>query len=178
MKTFALVPYQLIVVLLAALPQVAMADTAAKVRLSAFKVTSIDGGSGAQEKIETLQGLNPGDTIEYRAVVENTTGKQVKNVQITLPVPPGGLQYLLASASPRATSASIDGLNFEPVPLMRTEQLADGSRVRTPVPASAYRFLRWSVGDLPNGATRSVNARMQLPALLPASAGMTVASAR
>lgn len=43
--------------------------------------------------------------------------------------------------------------------------LPDGRTARREVPASEYRFLRWNLGDLPAGSTRTVRARMQLPAV-------------
>ena len=51
----------------------AAAENAAKVHLTAFKVTSVQAGPTSREKLESLQGLRPGDTIEYRAVYVNTT---------------------------------------------------------------------------------------------------------
>lgn len=142
----------------------AAAENAAKVHLTAFKVTSVQAGPASREKLESLQGLRPGDTIEYRAVYVNTTDKPATNVQITLPVPAGGLQYLPDSAAPRATSASTDGVRFDPVPLMRAERLADGSTAMRKVPAADYRFLRWHVGDVAQGASRDARARMHFPA--------------
>lgn len=159
---------------LATLALPAVADNAAQVRLTASKVTSGQTGTASQERLESLQGLRPGDTIEYRAVYVNTTDKPATNVQITLPVPAGGLQYLQDSAAPRATSASTDGMRFDPVPLMRAERLADGSTVMRKVPAADYRFLRWHVGDVARGASRDARARMHFPA----TASVDVAAVR
>lgn len=151
--------------------QLALAEPAqrAEVRLSAYKVVAASADGSAKESRQPLQQLRPGDTVEYEAVYVNRSGETARDVQLTVPVPSGGLEYMATQTSPRAPTASIDGAHFAALPLLRTETLASGERVTKPVPLAEYRALRWSLGDLPAGATRSVSARMQLPAV-PAAA--------
>jgi hypothetical protein len=73
-----------------------------------------------------------------------------------------GVEYLIDSSTPKANLASTDGKSFRPIPLMRTETLPNGQQVQRPAPAADYRFLRWNLGDLPVGATRTVRARVQV----------------
>ncbi len=137
----------------------------ADLRLSAYKLGAVVHNVQLRESLKTLDGIRPGDTIEYEAVYVNGTPALAKNVQVTLPVPAGGLQYLGTSATTPLQQASLDGQRFDAVPLMRNETLADGRVVKRAVPLAEYRALRWTLGDLEAGATRTLKARMQLPAL-------------
>jgi uncharacterized repeat protein (TIGR01451 family) len=149
----------LLLALATALP--AAAKDEPEVRLNAFKV--VPPAPGAPERLVPLQAMRPGDTVEYEAVYRNPTAQLAKNVALTLPVPPGGLTYQpMPALAPLANLASTDGKVFEAVPLMRTLTTADGRRVTQPVPLAEYRYLRWTLGDLPAGSTRSVRARMHL----------------
>lgn len=151
--------------LLTGLWQGAVAATASDVALTAYRVVTLPGADGQPvERLQPLTDVRPGETVEYQAVYRNGTGAPARDVHVTLPVPAGGLAYLPASAAPSTVTASTDGRAFAPLPLTRTVTLPDGKTARQEVPATEYRFLRWSLGDLPAGDTRTVRARMQLPA--------------
>jgi hypothetical protein len=146
----------------------AATEEGGKVVLKAYQVRTVNEAGKAREQLQTLDGIRPGDTIEYEAVYQGAA-QASRNVQVTVPVPAGGLQYVAPAAPANAAvpglSASTDGKTFQPVPLTAKVTLADGRVEQRAVPTSEYRFLRWSLGDLPAGATRSVRARMQMPAL-------------
>jgi hypothetical protein len=137
----------------------------AHVRLVAYKVATALEAGVPRERLETLQSLRPGDTMEYEATYVNGAAEAMRDVQVTLPVPEGGLVY---EPSADTLLASLDGRSFQPVPLMRLQITADGRKLMRRVPLAEYRFLRWDLGHVPAGASRSVRARMTLPAL-PAS---------
>jgi uncharacterized repeat protein (TIGR01451 family) len=145
----------------------AEAAGAPDVVLAGYRVVALPAAANGKpaERLQPLGDVRPGDTVEYEAVYRNPTAAPARDVKLTLPVPAGGLQYLAATAAPAATSASLDGRTFEPLPITRTVTLPDGRTARREVPASEYRFLRWNLGDLPAGGTRTVRARMQLPAV-------------
>lgn len=161
----------MIVVAFAMCTLAGLAQAAAEVKLVAWKVVADRAAEGtAKERLEPVDKLLPGDTIEYRATYEGDAKASARNVQITLPVPQAGLVWQPWASAPEAgvpMLASRDGERFEPVPLMRAENLPDGRRVMRPVPLSEYRFLRWQLGDLPAGATRVVRARMRFAATDP-----------
>jgi hypothetical protein len=137
-----------------------------QVVLQAWQVQSVVELGATRESLQPLKGIRPGDVVEYEARYVNTTAKAAQHVQLTLPVPVGGLAYLpQAGAATPVDSASVDGVRFEPVPLRREVRLPDGRRVTQDVPLADYRFLRWNLGTLPAGAERAVRARMQLPAV-------------
>lgn len=146
---------------------VADASGAPDVVLTAYRVVTLSAPAAGQpaERLQPLKDIRPGDTVEYEAQYRNPTGATARDVKLTLPVPTGGLEYLTATAAPGVTTASLDGRTFAPLPLTRTVTLPDGRTERREVPAAEYRFLRWDLGDLPAGGTRTVRARMQLPAV-------------
>ncbi len=140
-----------------------------EIRLQAWLVQTVVEQARVQERRQPLRDLRPGDVVEYEARYINPTVKTVRNVQVTLPVPEGGLELLpLETLSTPARSASVDGRRFDPIPLKREVRRADGRVAMEPVPLAEYRYLRWDLGDLPAGAERTVRARMQLPALVSA----------
>lgn len=125
------------------------------------------------QKVIVAQGKTPerrvdadaaraGDTLEYEAVYRNPTAQTIRRAQVTVPVPGNGVEYLLESAAPAAQQASRDGRSFTAIPLLRTRTGADGQPRHEPAPAADYRFLRWDLGDIAPGASRTVRARVQL----------------
>jgi len=141
-----------------------------QILLQAWQVQSHVEAGMTQERLQPLNQVRPGDVIEYEAHYVNGNAGAARGVQLTLPVPDGGLRYLPTpgSATP-VHSASVDGVHFEAVPLRRAVRTLDGGLLIKDVPVSEYRFLRWSLGDLPAGAKRVVRARMQLPPVSVAS---------
>lgn len=137
-----------------------------EIRLQAWLIQTVVEGTSIQERRQPLRDLRPGNVVEYEASYINHTGKTVQNVQVTLPVPVGGLELMsLDTPSLPARWASVDGRRFDPIPLRREVRLADGRVAVEQVPLAEYRYLRWQLGDLPAGAERSVRARMRLPPL-------------
>lgn len=152
-------------IVIALLPVSAKAATVAEARtpslvLSAFKVVAAQ--PGRPEHLVDATEAHAGDQIEYRAVYCNPTAAAMQHVLVTVPVPRGGVEYVLDTASPRADLASTDGKEFAPLPLLRVERAADGHPVSKPAPGADYRFLRWNLGDVPAGATRTVRTRVLL----------------
>ena len=136
------------------------ADAAPTLVLTAFKVVAAQ--PGHPEHLVDAAQARAGDQLEYQAVYRNPTAAPVHHVLVTVPVPATGVDYVLDTAAPRADLASADGKQFAPLPLMRVETAADGSRHSRPAPGADYRFLRWYLGDVPAGAVRTVRTRVQL----------------
>lgn len=126
--------------------------------LEARKVLVADG----KEQFAAASEAKPGDVLEYRATYKNVSKKPLGAVMATLPVPATGVEYLFSSAMPAGAEASIDGTQFAAAPLKRLVQLPDGRHEQQLVPAAEYRFLRWPLGDLPAGASKTVSARMRV----------------
>lgn len=143
------------------------ANGLAEVRLQAWQVQTVVEQAAVKERLQPMPAhIRPGDVVEYEARYVNGTAKAASDVQITLPVPAGGLQIQLnAFGDTPPQFASLDGKRYDPIPLKRELRLADGRRATIDVPAAEYRFLRWHLGTLPAGAERAVRARMQLPAV-------------
>jgi hypothetical protein len=79
----------------------------------------------------------------------------------TLPIPKG-TAYLPDSAAPKNVTASTDGATYAAVPLMRTVKTQDGHAKEEKVPYSEYRSLRWEIGSIAAGSSRTVHARVKL----------------
>ena len=129
------------------------------------KVVVTDG----RERLETADNVKPGDVIEYVATYRNTGSATLTGLVATVPVP-SLTEYLPGSAKPAAALASLDGVKYAPVPLMRKVRLADGKEMDQPVALRDYRALRWNAGDL--GAQKSVSYSVRVKVLedAPASA--------
>lgn len=128
-----------------------------KVLLIASKIINADG----TEKKESGDKAKPGDVIEYVAEYKNPDKSSVKDVVATLPVP-AGMEYLPNTAMPSQVMASTSDGKFAPVPLKRAVRGADGKVTQELVPYSEYRSLRWGLGDLSGGTSKSVRARMKV----------------
>lgn len=138
----------------------ASTTTAVTVELTQHKVErSADG----KEQLTSASAVKPGDVVEYRATYRNRSGQTVSGLVATLPIPDGMHYQLVSARSPGVApqAATADG-QYAAEPLTRTVRRPDGSTVREPVPAGEYRSLRWSLGQLPAGASVVVQARAQV----------------
>lgn len=140
------------------LTQQAFAAEPLSVTLEAHKVLAANG----QERFAAAAKAEPGDTLEYRATYKNVSKAPLRAVMATLPVPATGVEYLLNTAMPAGVEASIDGVKFAPAPLKRLVKTPDGKQQQQWVPPAEYRFLRWPLGDLPAGASKTVSARVRV----------------
>src|SRR6202158_2950394 len=133
------------------------ANAEVKVTLVANKIVK----SSETEVRQSGQTAKPGDTIEYVAEYRNTDKSPVRNVVATLPVP-AGMEYLPDTESPRPATASTDGMHFSAIPLKRTVRNASGQPKEELVPYSEYRTLRWDLGEISGGASKTVIARVKV----------------
>jgi hypothetical protein len=136
--------------------------------LSAYKILPSAKPGDSERLVEATQ-ARAGDQLEYRAVYCNPTAATMHHVMVTVPVPDNGVEIVLDTASPHADLASTDGKHFAQLPLLRVETGLDGRKLSHPAPSTDYRFLRWDLGDVPAGATRTVRTRVQLVATTVAS---------
>ena len=128
-----------------------------KVVLTANKIVLVNG----KEQKESSDKAKPGEVIEYVAEYRNTGKAPVTNVIATLPVPTG-MEFVPEAAQPQQVLASTDEKTYGPVPLKRKVTGADGKVVEQFVPFPEYRSLRWNLGDIQGGGSKSVKARMKV----------------
>ena len=147
---------------IAVLPVSARAAEAAAPSLELLAWRVVPATPGHPEQLVAATEARAGDQLEYQAVYRNPGAVTVHHVMVTVPVPGNGVEYLLDTAAPHADAASTDGRQFSPVPLLRVEKGLDGRTLTRPAPGADYRFLRWNLGDVPGGATRTVRTRVQL----------------
>jgi hypothetical protein len=129
-----------------------------KVELTASKVVR----AGDKEMLQSADRAKLGDVIEYKAVFRNTdTQNPATKVKGVIPVHEG-MEYLPGTAQPKEIEASADGKTFAPVPLKRQVKTADGTTVEQLIPYSEYKILRWNLGEIAGGASKTVSARMKV----------------
>lgn len=126
--------------------------------LTAYTVKVKNDGT---EQLRVAKRVKPGDLVEYRTEYRNHGKERVTNLVATMPVPEG-MSYLPKTAAPAVATASLDGKQFAPVPLMRWVRLSDGTRVQRQVPYNEYRFLRWNLNTLDAGDQAVIRARMSV----------------
>ncbi len=130
-----------------------------KVLLVANKIVKVDG----TEQKQSADKAKPGEVIEYVAEYKNPDKSAVRDVVANLPVPVG-MEYIPQTATPEQVLASTDGVNYASAPLKKSVRGADGKMVQQLVPYSEYRSLRWNLGDIAGGTSKSVKARMKVRA--------------
>lgn len=128
-----------------------------------------------KEVLKPVEGVRPGDVIEYRVVYTNRTGQPVRDMQATLPIPIG-LEYQARSALPsQNVEAAITGGSYAREPLMR-----DVGGKKEAIPYSEYRSLRWAIAQISPSGRAEVQARMRVASgtavsVSPSSPGKPVA---
>jgi uncharacterized repeat protein (TIGR01451 family) len=142
---------------LACMQVASSAENTVSVAMHAYKVVTTAKGT----KLVATDAAMPGDTIEYQVTYSNTGTAPAHDVLATLPVPKAGLAYVADSAMPAAVQASVDGVTYAPMPLVRTV-IRNGQPVTETVPVAEYRFLRWKLGEIKPGASSTVSSRMRL----------------
>lgn len=135
-----------------------------EVLLQQFKVVK----QGQSEMLEPVQRIKPGELIEYQVKYRNTSNHALRQLNAILPIPKE-TEYVPDSAHPQNVQASLDGLTYAPVPLVREVRLSNGEKQIRVVPTAEYRSLRWLIGDLPATQTVTVSARIRLAPLTDSS---------
>lgn len=128
-----------------------------EVSLQQFSVSS----AGQVAVLGATGRVKPGEVIEYQVVYHNVSGHSVRQVNATLPIPKD-TEYVPESAKPRNVLASVDNLNYAPLPLRRSVKLPNGRVEEQLVPIVEYRSLRWVLGDFSVNQKVTVSARVRL----------------
>lgn len=126
--------------------------SAVQINLEQFKVL-IKEGKEVKEPLADGTPIKLGETIEYRATYKNVSTAPVRKLVAKLDVPQG-TEYVAKSVSPAAAEASVDKINFAPIPLIGANNKE--------VPVKDYRSLHWRVSELGAGQSFVVSARMKV----------------
>lgn len=131
-------------------------------KLTAQRVETVDG----KTQLKPATDGKPGQVIEYNGTYQNNGSGPVSKLLVTLPVPVG-TTYVAGSAEPAlGAQASVDGVRFAPVPLMRRIRAVDGTERREPVPLADYRAIRWEISTLAPNASAEVKMRVSIDAFV------------
>ena len=120
-----------------------------------LKTYLVSASADGKPTAKLVSKVKPNDVIEYRATYTNNTAGKIKNLAATLPIPVE--TQFLGKSQPENAQASIDSMNFAPMPLKRKE----GNQMVN-VPLKDYRALRWSIAELPAGKSVTVSAQTRI----------------
>jgi len=126
-----------------------------------LKVERIETDAEGKEQLVSAEEAKPGDTLLYTATCANVSDRTISGIAPVIPIPEG-VTLLEASITPEAKEASLDGATFVAYPASRTVTGADGKEVTAPVPAAAYRAIRWQVAELAAGAATELSFRVSV----------------
>lgn len=147
-----------VLVLILFFPGHAWSADALQIHLTHAKVTI---GAGGVESMDSAATVKPGDIIEYSAEYTNRSSAPVTKVLATLPLP-AETTLIADSPRPKGAEGSLNGAQFEAIPIVRPVTQAGGSTRQVPVALSLYRALRWSIPRLAPGQSVSVNVRVKV----------------
>lgn len=128
------------------------------VTMDVKKIVKGDDGKEIQQLADQAK---PGDILQYTATYTNKTGKVWRDLEATIPVP-AFTEYLPGSSRPAGAKASLDGQNFQSIPLRRKVKQADGKEITQLVPYGEYRTLRWFVGKLNENQELKFSTRVKV----------------
>ena len=112
------------------------------------------------ESTSPASAVKRGDVLEYVVTYRNTGAKPVRDFVATLPLP-AATELLSGSERPAGASASLDGREFNSVPLKRKVR-RDGRETEEAVPSREYRALRWWASELKAGQVLTYSARVKV----------------
>jgi uncharacterized repeat protein (TIGR01451 family) len=143
----------------AAWAQGAAASVSAEPRLASRLVLARVVMDSGAEKLVPADAIQPGDVLQYTAHFGNPTAATMRDVVASVPVP-AGTQWLPRSEQPSPVLASVDGVVFAPMPLMRKLLLPNGQWKQVVVPLAEIRHLRWPARPL--AANESFSTQMRV----------------
>lgn len=125
---------------------------AVQINLEQFRIV-VKEGKELKESLTNGTPIKMGDTIEYRATYKNVSTAPVRKLVANLDVPKG-TEYVAKSVNPVAAEATVDKINFAPIPLIGAD--------KKEIPVKDYRALHWRVSELAPGQSFVVSARMKV----------------
>ena len=126
-----------------------------------MEVKKVVKGDDGKESLESADQAKPGDILQYTATYANKVKKTWRDMEATIPVPPY-TEYVPGSSRPAGAKASLDGQNFQSIPLRRKVKQADGKEITQLVPYAEYRTLRWFVGKLSENQELKFSTRVKV----------------
>lgn len=156
-KTLSRLFMPIILFFLVVLPINAEESGPIDVQLTILKVESAPGS----EVLVPLVTIRPGDLLQYEIVYRVKGNDEVLELLAQLPIP-DGMEYVPDSAKPQKVLASLDGVEFLPLPLPDKEKLADGQASFERIGAKKYRTLGWTMRGLAPGNEFTVSARFKV----------------
>ncbi len=154
------------------LAALALAASGLELELASYKVLKFTNDEGeVVEKTVPAAEVAPGDVLLWVLTAKNTSGKTLKQVALTIPIPPRTV-YIAGSAHPLKLGEvvieplfSYDGVHFSRPPLKKRIRVKEGDRFvekEVVVPPEAYTHVRWLVPRLEPGVKVQVSLRTRV----------------
>lgn len=139
----------------------AMQSTAATTQLQQRLLASVVGrdaaGNEVLSPITAQTRIAAGNVIEYHGYVINRSANRVRSVKATFALPANTELTSLADLSPSRAYGSVDGVNFQYMPLK-----ANIGGVVQDVPMSSYKAVQWDVQGLGLNEVAEVKFRVRV----------------
>lgn len=126
-------------------------------RLLASVVARGADGAEVLSPITASTRLNSGNVIEYHGYIINQSPERVRNLKVTFDLPANTELTGLADLSPSRAYGSIDGKNFQYMPLK-----ANIGGIVQEIPMSSYKAVQWDVAGLGLNEVAEVKYRVRI----------------
>lgn len=126
-------------------------------RLLASVVARGADGAEVLSPITASTRLNSGNVIEYHGYIINQSPERVRNLKVTFDLPANTELTGLSDLSPSRAYGSIDGKNFQYMPLK-----ANIGGIVQEIPMSSYKAVQWDVAGLGLNEVAEVKYRVRI----------------
>ncbi|WP_410473030.1 hypothetical protein ACGTJS_05200 [Faucicola mancuniensis] len=133
------------------------ANTQLNTRILASAVATDAQGQEVLSPITNQTQLTSGNVIEYRGYVVNNSPERIRNATVTLDIPANTELLSTETLSPNRAKGSIDGVNFQYLPL-RTNV----GGVMQPVATHFYKAVQWDIEGLGLNEVATVKYRVRV----------------
>lgn len=126
-------------------------------RLLASLVSRDAMGNEVLSPITAQTRLSAGNIVEYRGYIINNSNERVRDAKVTFDLPANTELLGLADMSPARAMGSVDGVNFQYMPLK-----TNAGGVLQEIPMSSYKAVRWQIEGVGLNEVAEVKYRVRI----------------
>lgn len=128
--------------------------------------SSAENGKVVEVVLPDPKAVMPGDILREETTLTNVSGKVLKNVQVTVPIPQGTEFGGQVSVNPRwlLLYSADQGKNYSALPTRLVSVTENGKTLtkKVAVPASAYTNVRWVLASLKPDESLKLSFRVKV----------------
>jgi len=130
---------------------------------SNLKVFKIKTESQGQVSRQTVQTVEPGDTLEYQLTYTNHLDNAISQLKPVLPIP-NGVEYLGNSANPSIVGASLSLQEgpMQNLPIQEQTTTSSGLQVNQNASHDKFRRIQWLINSLQPNSSLTLTARVKV----------------